>query len=124
VSQARRELVHLQHDLRSDQAEIGKQRDQLEQERQVIATQRVRESQAGAACVAMTVILVCLTPLVLAGISLLGLWRAPTPEEQGQILMEELVQALGPDIPTGRPALPAHTERALSVHSGTASPEV
>jgi hypothetical protein len=93
-SQARRELIDLQHSLRQDQAEIGRNRDALEAERQAIASERRTESAITSGLVIFGVILACLAPLILAGVSLLGLWRETTHEEEGEVLVEELVQTL------------------------------
>jgi hypothetical protein len=114
-AKARREIVGLQQDLRKDQAEIGKQRDHLERERQAIAGQRVQESRAGVLCVGVVIILVCLAPLVLAGISLIGLWRSPTREEEREVLVEELAAWLGQEAPSDSLTLPAHTSRAIGL---------
>lgn len=89
-AQARGDLIDLQHALRQDQAEIAKQRDVLEVERGEIAQERLTDSQVGGGLIALGLLLAALAPLVLAGISLLGLWRDPTREEEGQILIEEL----------------------------------
>jgi hypothetical protein len=110
---ARRDVIELQQDLRQDQAEVGKQRDQLEAERKAIAGQRVQESQAGALCVGFAIVLVCLAPLVLAACSLLGLWRGPTTEEEGGILIEELTYSLAQDSARDRPALPGSSVRSM-----------
>lgn len=90
----RRRLIDLQHSLRQDQAEIGQHRDALEAERKAIASERRTDSAIGSGLVILGLILACLSPLVLAGISLLGLWREPTREEEGQVLVEELVHTL------------------------------
>jgi TolA-binding protein len=114
-AKARQELVGLQQDLRKDQADIGKQRDHLEEERQVIAGQRIQESRAGALWVGFAIILVCLAPLVLAGISLLALWKTPTPEEEREILVEELAGWLGQEISPDSPGLPAQISRTIGL---------
>ena len=114
-AQARRELVGLQQDLRKDQADIGKQRDHLEEERIVIAGQRVQESRAGALCAGFAIILVCLAPLVLAGMSLIGLWKSPTREEEREILVEELTAWLGQSAPQEPVSLPSQPSGAVGL---------
>ena len=114
-AKARRELVGLQQDLRKDQAEIGKQRDKLEQERPGIAGERLQESRAGAICIGFAIILVCLAPLVLAGMSLLGLWRSPTREEEREVLVEELTAWLGQEAPSSYLTLPNQTSQAIGL---------
>ena len=116
-AQARRELIELQHSLRQDQAELGQHRDALEAERKAIASERRTESAIASGLVIFGMILACLSPLILAGISLLGLWREPTREEEGEVLVEELVQSLVetpasqavalPDAPPSPPGLPS-----------------
>jgi len=93
-AQARRELIDLQHSLRQDQAEIGQSRDVLEAERKAIASQRRIESAVASGLVIFGVILACISPLILAALCLVGLWREPTREEEGEVLVEELVQSL------------------------------
>jgi len=111
-AQARRELAQLQDKLREDQAHVGQQRDALEQERKSIAQERRQESLMGASLLTLGILLACLAPLVLAGISLLGLYRGSTQEEVGDVLVEELAQALGEDatsagrLPPSEPSSP------------------
>jgi hypothetical protein len=93
-AQARRELIELQHSLRQDQVEIAQDLDALEAERKVIASQRRTESTIASGLVIFGVVIACLAPLVLAGIALQGLWREPTREEEGEVLVEELVHTL------------------------------
>jgi len=112
-AQARQDLVHLQRDLRQDQAEVGKQRDKLEEERKLIASQRQSESRAGAFCVGSAIFIACLAPLVLAGCALAGLWRAPTPEEEGAVLVEELTLSLERESLHSATSLPANPNPAL-----------
>ena len=106
-AQARGELIELQHALRHDQAEIARQRDVLEVERAEIAHDRLTDSQLGGGLIALGLLLAALAPLVLAGLSLVGLWREPTPAEEGQILIEELALRLLPDAELERPRLPS-----------------
>ena len=114
-AKARRDLVQLQQDLRQDQTEVGKQRDRLEEERQLIAGQRVQESRTAALCVGFAVILVCLAPLVLAGMSLLGLWKSPTCEEEREVRVEELTVWLGQEAPQDTAALPSPAGRVIGL---------
>jgi hypothetical protein len=87
-AKARQEVIALQRDLRQDQADIGRQRDSLEAERRRIATQRLTDSTWSATLLAVGILLACLAPLVLAGITLVGLWRAPSAEELHDVLVE------------------------------------
>ena len=121
-AQARGELIDLQHALRGDQAEIARQRDVLEWERAEIAQDRLTDSQLGGGLIALAALIAALAPLVLAGISLLGLWREPTKEEEGQILIEELAQGYLSPEPQAVPKLessPTGTTAILPATSGT-----
>lgn len=91
-AEARGELIELQHVLRNDQAQIAAQQEALDQERRVIAHERLVDSKVSSGLIAVAILLVTLAPLVLAGISLLGLWREPTRAEEEQILIEELAR--------------------------------
>jgi hypothetical protein len=99
-AQARRELIDLQQALRHDQTEIARQRDALEGERQSIARQRRTDSAIGSSVEFAGWLLASLSPLVLAAMALLGLWRQPTAEEEGDILVEQLAQNLADAPPT------------------------
>lgn len=93
-AQARRDLINLQNALRQDQAQIGEQLTALETERKGVAEQRLYDSAIGNGLGALSLVCVALAPLLLAAISLIGLWRSPTQEEEGQILIEELSNEL------------------------------
>jgi hypothetical protein len=93
-AQARKELITLQHALREDQAQIGQQLTVLEAERKDVARQRLYDSAIGNGLGALGLVCVALAPLLLAAISLVGLYRSPTQEEEGQILIEELSNEL------------------------------
>ena len=64
-SKARTELAALQRDLQKDQAEIGRQRDQLEADRRQIAELRHRDPLIAAAITSIGLVLACLLPLLL-----------------------------------------------------------
>lgn len=108
-AQARRELITLQHALREDQAQIGQQLTALEAERKDVAAQRLYDSAIGNGLGALGLVCVALAPLLLAAISLVGLYRSPTPEEEGQILIEELSNGLLDDSSEQPPRL--HPQR-------------
>lgn len=90
-AQARSDLIALQHDLRSDQADVGRQRDRLELERQAIARERQHDSMMGSGLVALGLLMACLSPLLLAAASLAGLFTEPTAAELDEALADELV---------------------------------
>lgn len=103
-SQARQELAELQRELRSDQAEIGRQRDALESERREIASDRYWDSILGTSIYAGAGILACLLPLLLCG------WLLhATRDKQGtdEALAELLVQELTSDRPLLLPPPPS-----------------
>ena len=106
-SKARTELAALQRDLQQDQAEIGRQRDQLETDRRQIAEQRHRDPLIAAAITSIGLILACLLPLLLCWALLR---RPPLDGEAEAALAEFLVQDLISDHPV---LLPAHSPHAL-----------
>lgn len=96
-AKARRELIGMQNALRQDQAELAKQRDALEVARAEVAADRLTDSQTANSIIAIGVLFAAVAPLVLAAISLVGLWREPTREEEGNVLIEELARELVAD---------------------------
>ena len=63
-AQARQQLAELQRELRTDQAEVSRQRDTLESERRAIATERRWDSILGTSIYAGAGIMACLLPLL------------------------------------------------------------
>jgi hypothetical protein len=113
-AKARQELTALQHELRTDQAEIGKNRDALELERQRIAADRRWDSLLAPAVANFGVFLVIAASLAFCGYLLMGLRHekveAPLVEE---LLIEELVSdhpRLLPTIPVSPPVLHVPSE--------------
>ncbi len=102
-SKARTELAALQRDLQQDQAEVGRQRDQLEDDRRDIAAQRHRDPLIAAAITNIGLILACLLPLVLCVVILRSL-RSPVTDEEA--LTEFLVQEIVADQPLLLSAVP------------------
>jgi hypothetical protein len=88
-NQSRQELVALQRDLRSDQAELSRQRESLDRERRSQAAAERRDSLLAPVIVTLGLLLACIAPLIIAGFSLLGLYMEPTREE-GEALLTEL----------------------------------
>lgn len=84
--------IVLQHDLRGDQAEIGRQRDQLEAERRRIAEQRHRDPLIAAAITNVGLVLACLLPLAF-GIYVLSSLRGKSDSDDAlvELLIEEVV---------------------------------
>jgi hypothetical protein len=106
-AQARSEMTALQRDLQQSQAEVGRQRDQLEAERRQIAADRYWDAILVNAIPAAAGLIACLLPLVLCWLLL----RRPTQDhETDQALAEFLVQELASDYPI---LLPASEPRRL-----------
>ncbi len=91
-AKARTELTALQRDLQQDQAEVGRQRDQLESDRRDVAQQRHRDPLIAAAITNIGLILACLLPLVLCVVILRSL-RNPVTDEEAltEFLVQEIV---------------------------------
>ena len=96
-AKARGELTALQHDLRSDQAEIGRQRDKMEAERREIAHNRFRDPIIAAIVEDIGIVLACLLPLV---VCVYVLWSARRAGESDSAVAELLVQELVATEPT------------------------
>jgi hypothetical protein len=88
---SRRDLVALQQDLQTQQAEVGRQRDALEAERREIAQKRSWESALGPAIESLTVGLVCLGAIAFCCFLFYGLRQDSSAEpEIGELLVEDL----------------------------------
>jgi hypothetical protein len=91
-NQSRQELVALQRDLRSDQAELSRQRDLLDRERRSQAAAERRDSLLAPAIVTLGLLVACIAPLIIAGFALLGLYIEPTNEETESVAAELWLQ--------------------------------
>lgn len=107
-AKARQELTAIQHELRSDQADIGHQRDQLETERREIATQRHRDPIVAAAIANVGVVLACLLPLL---VCVYVLWSLGRSRDSDAAVTDLLVQELVSERPTLLPGKPALTHK-------------
>jgi len=108
-AKARTELVALQRDLQEAQAEIGRQRDVLEEERRQWAGQRGRDPILAAAITSVGVVLACLLPLLLCIYVVRALRDEATNDAAvAELLVEELAadQPLLLPPPGATPALP------------------
>jgi len=99
-AKAREELTALQHDLRADQAEVGRQRDRLEAERRQIADQRHRDPLIAAAIMDTGLVLACLLPL---GLAVYVLWVVTHSRQSDEAMTDFLVEELVTDQPKLRP---------------------
>jgi hypothetical protein len=90
-AKARENLTAMQHDLQTAQAEIGHQRDLLEDDRREIAAQRRSDPIIAAVITDIGIILACLLPLALAAYVL---WAACRARESDSAVAELLVQEM------------------------------
>jgi len=91
-NESRKELTSLHRDLQQQQADTGRQRDQLEIDRRQLADQRYRESLLAPVLPHAVLLIVSALPLVLAWYLLHG-WRCESHDELaiGELLIQELV---------------------------------
>jgi hypothetical protein len=88
---ARGEIIALQRDLQEGQADLGRQRDQLENDRRECADQRNRDPILANTILDVGTILACLLPLVLCIVLVLGLRdHTQTDSALTEILIEEI----------------------------------
>jgi ribosome-binding ATPase YchF (GTP1/OBG family) len=102
-AKARAELTALQRDLQQGQAEVDRQRDELEAERRKIASERYWDAILGSSITAAVALLACLLPLVLCW----ALLRRQSEERDADATLAEfLVQELVSGHPALLPASP------------------
>jgi hypothetical protein len=90
-AKTRGEIVALQRDLQVGQADLGRQRDQLENDRRQYADQRNRDPILANTILNVGTILACLLPLVLCIVLALGLRdHSQTDSTLSEILVEEI----------------------------------
>ena len=90
-AKARGEIVALQRDLQQGQADLGRQRDQLETDRRQYADQRNRDPILANTILDVGTILACLLPLVLCIVLAFGLRdHTQTDSTLSEILVEEI----------------------------------
>jgi len=114
-AQSQDNLVALQRDLQTEQAEVSRQRDKLEAERQDIATQRVRESLLAPVVAWILPFAVCGLALVTCCFLLFGLRNATDDEAAiSELLVEELTSERPTLLPGPAPhvAIPNHLNSA------------
>jgi hypothetical protein len=116
-AKAREEVTALQHDLRADQAAIGRERDQMEAERREIAAQRHRDPIVAAVILDIGIILACALPLALGVYVLRSACRAG---ESDSAVAELLVQELVASEP--RLLLPGHSSLSAIEHQAVVDP--
>ena len=117
----------MQENLQSQQAEVGRQRDQLESERRDIAGQRLRESILGPILANLGPLAVCGLALVFCSMLVYGLYRDKNGDEAvAEILIEELTSERPVLLPTA--SSPQLLERAeagpvATIDQADASPD-
>lgn len=109
-AKARGEIVTLQRNLQQAQAELGRQRDQLENDRRQYADQRSRDPILANAILDVGTILACLLPLILGIVLVLSL-RDHAQDDSA--LAEMLVEELAADQPI---LLPSPSRQAALGH--------
>jgi len=111
-AKAREEMVALQRDLQADQAAVGRQRDQLEEERRDLAAKRHVDPIVAAAITNVGLLLACVLPLALC-------WYLLQPRVQpadDQAVAEVLLQDLVSDRPLLLPRL--ETNHGIGLETG------
>jgi Flp pilus assembly protein TadB len=104
-AKARGEIVALQRDLQQGQAELGRQRDQLENDRRQYADQRNRDTIVANVILDVGMILACLLPLILGIALVLGLRdHTQTDSALTEILVEEIASDQPMLLPGTRPS--------------------
>ena len=112
-TEARKELVELQQNLRQDQAEVGHQRDLLDAERRTLTLDRQRESIWSSLILSVAVILSSLAPLLLSGMALWIAWQSPADQACAEVLLEEMATHSSA-CSESRPTLPPMANQSVS----------
>ena len=115
-AEARAEFVAMQGQLQEQQAETGRQRDQLEDDRRTWAAHRRSDPVVAAAITSVGLGIACLLPLVVCWFLLA---RGPSGEDDA-LVSEVLIQDIVSDEPV---FLPSPGEQQLLGHSAAATPE-
>jgi hypothetical protein len=112
-AKAREELVALQRELQADHAAVGRQRDQLEEERRELAAKRRLDPIVAAAITNVGLLLACALPLALCWYLLHPRVQPADDHAVAEILLQDLV--------TDRPLLlpPMGANRAISIANET-----
>lgn len=101
-AQAREEMVALQREVQAERAEVGRQRDLLEDERRGLAAKRRLDPVVAAAITNTGVLLACLLPLALCWYLLHPRVEPANDQAVAEVLLEDLI--------TDRPLLLPRTE--------------
>lgn len=98
-AESRKELVALERDLQAERSAIGRERDELEDERREIASDRFWDSVAGESIGGGASLIACVLPLVLCWYAFRALWPSDAEEGISDILVEELAGDSSPLLP-------------------------
>lgn len=91
-AKARTETIAMQRQLQEAQTDVGRQRDQLENDRREFADQRNRDPIVANTIISVGTILACLLPLVLCIYLAMGLRDDPQSDSTlAEILVQEIV---------------------------------
>ncbi|MGA2619380.1 MAG: hypothetical protein ABSF26_17370 [Thermoguttaceae bacterium] len=121
-AKARTETIAMQRDLQKGQDELGRQRDQLENDRRQYADQRNRDPILANTILDVGLILACLLPLVLCIFLVLGLRdKSQTDSDLADVLVQEIVSEEPfllppPDRPRALPKEPIDEEDRSVLH--------
>ena len=114
-AEARGEFVAMQGELQEQQAEVGRQRDQLEEDRRTWAAYRRSDPMIASAITTTGLVIACVLPLVVCWYLLA---RQPSGEDDA-LVSEVLIQDIVSDEPV---FLPAPGEQQLLGHSTRSTP--
>ena len=87
---AREEMVGLHRDVQSERSELGRQRDQLENERREIANARYRDPLIAESIKAVGLMLVCAVPLLIAWQVLRGSDQADENAAMAKLFLDDI----------------------------------
>lgn len=107
-ARAREEIISLQRDIQSESAEVGQQRDQLEEDRRNLAAQRRTDPIVAATIMQVGMVLACILPLIVCWYLL----RRSPCEADDAAITEVLIEKLTADRPM---LLPPPTQRRAAI---------
>ena len=116
-AKARGEIIAMQRDLQQGQADLGQQRDQLENDRRQYADQRNRDPIIANTILDVGMVLACLLPLILGIVLVLSLRdRSQTDGDLADILVQEIISE--------EPVLLSRPDRPVALTNETNDEEV
>jgi TolA-binding protein len=109
MAQNNHKLLDMQHDLQAEQAQVGNHRDQLEDERRDIASQRLTESRLGPILKSCAAAALSIVTIGFCWYLLYGLKSEDADQLLGELLIEDFVTdnpTLLPHLTTSKPIDP------------------